>query len=136
MKAIHTGVFVNTKNKKEPIKLVWAYMPPRQIRGNSRAHWTVRHKFTKTFKEGTIFRLMQLDPKPMNKIRVKYIAYWCGKPIDADNLIKGMKPALDALTEYGLIEDDNPEYVKGIEVEYHRVPHKHQVEMIMEITEA
>ena len=111
-------------------------MPPRQIRGNSRAHWTVLHKFTKTFKEGTIFRLMQLDPKPMNKIRVKYIAYWCGKPIDADNLIKGMKPALDALTEYGLIKDDSPEYVKGIEVEYHRVPHKHQIEMIMEITEA
>jgi len=121
---------------KEPIKLVWEYMPPRQIRGNSRAHWTVRHKFTKMFKESAHMRLMQLDPEPMDKIRVKYIAYWCGKPIDADNLIKGMKPALDALTEYGLIEDDNPEYVKGIEVEYHRVKHKHQVGMIMEITEA
>ena len=72
-------------------------------------------------------RLMQLDPEPMDKIRVKYIAYWCGKPIDADNLIKGMKPALDALTEYGLIEDDNPEYVKGIEVEYHRVKHRKHV---------
>ena len=81
---------------REPIKLVWEYMPPRQIRGNSRAHWTVRHKFTKMFKESAYMRLMQLDPEPMDKIRVKYIAYWCGKPIDADNLIKGMKPALDA----------------------------------------
>ena len=121
---------------REPIKLVWAYMPPRQIRGNSRAHWRVRHQLSKSFKEGTIFRLMQLDPEPMDKIRVKYIAYWCGKRVDEDNLIIGMKPALDALTKYGLIKDDSPEYVKGIEVEYHRVKHRHQVEMIMEITEA
>jgi Holliday junction resolvase RusA-like endonuclease len=127
---------VNIKDKKEPIKLVWEYMPPKELRGNSRAHWAVRNKFTKMFKESTIFRLMEVNPEPMDKIRVKYIAHWCGKPIDADNLIKGMKPALDALTEYGLIEDDNPEYVKGIEVEYHRVKHKHQVGMIMEITEA
>ena len=118
------------------IKLVWEYMPPKELRGNSRAHWAVRNKFTKMFKESTIFRLMEVNPEPMDKIRVKYIAHWCGKPIDADNLIKGMKPALDALTEYGLIEDDNPEYVKGIEVEYHRVKHRKHVGLIMEITEA
>ena len=111
-------------------------MPPRQIRGNSRAHWRVRHQLSKSFKEGTIFRLMQLDPEPMDKIRIKYIAYYSGKPVDEDNLTFGMKPALDALTEYGLIKDDSPEYVKGIEVEYYRVKHRHQVEMIMEITEA
>ena len=121
---------------REPIKLVWEYMPPRQIRGNSRAHWTIRHKFTKMFKESAYMRLMEIDPEPMDKIRIKYIAYYSGKPVDEDNLTFGMKPALDALTEYGLIKDDSPEYVKGIEVEYHRVPHKHQVGMIMEITEA
>ena len=79
---------------------------------------------------------MEQDPDPMDKVRVKYTAYWCGKPIDADNLVKVMKPALDALTEYGLIEDDNPEFVKGIEVEYHRVKHKNEIKMIMEIAEA
>jgi len=118
------------------IKLVWEYMPPKELRGNSRAHWAVRNKFTKMFKESAYMRLMEIDPEPMDKIRIKYIAYYSGKPVDSDNLIIGMKPALDALTEYGLIKDDSPEYVKGIEVEYHRVKHRKHVGLIMEITEA
>ena len=117
------------------VRLEWDYMPPPELRGNSRAHWSVRHKITKQFKESTTWRLMEIDPDPMDKVKIKYIAHWCGKPIDADNLIKGMKPALDALTEYGLIEDDNPEFVKGIEVEYHRVKQKKQIKMIMEVSE-
>jgi Holliday junction resolvase RusA-like endonuclease len=117
------------------VRLEWDYMPPPELRGNSRAHWSVRHKITKQFKEATTWRLMEIDPDPMDKVKIKYIAHWCGKPIDADNLIKGMKPALDALTEYGLIEDDNPEFVKGIEVEYHRVKQKKQIKMIMEVSE-
>ena len=117
------------------VRLEWDYMPPPELRGNSRAHWSVRHKITKQFKESTKWRLMEIGPDRMDKVKIKYIAHWCGKPIDADNLIKGMKPALDALTEYGLIEDDNPEFVKGIEVEYHRVKHKKQIKMIMEVSE-
>ena len=117
------------------VRLEWDYMPPPELRGNSRAHWSVRHKITKQFKESTKWRLMEIGPDRMDKVKIKYIAYWCGKPIDADNLIKGMKPALDALTEYGLIEDDNPEFVKGIEVEYHRVKQKKQIKMIMEVSE-
>jgi len=117
------------------IRLEWDYMPPPELRGNSRAHWSVRHKITKQFKEATTWRLMEINPDRMDKVKIKYIAHWCGKPIDADNLIKGMKPALDALTEYGLIEDDNPEFVKGIEVEYHRVKQKKQIKMIMEVSE-
>ena len=77
-------------------------------------------------------RLMEIDPEPMDKIRIKYIAYYAGKPVDEDNLTFGMKPALDALTEYGLIKDDSPEYVKGIEVEYHRVKHRKHVGLIMD----
>jgi len=117
------------------IRLEWDYMPPSELRGNSRVHWTVRSQVTKQFKESTEWRLREIDPDPMGKIRIKYIAHWCGKRIDPDNLIKGMKPALDALTEYGVIEDDNPDYITGIDWEYHRVKHKNEVKMIMEVSE-
>ena len=90
------------------VRIEWDYMPPPALRGNSRAHWRVVQKKTQQFKESAYLRLKEQDPDPMDKVRVKYTAYLCGKPIDADNLVKGMKPALDALTEYGLIEDDNP----------------------------
>jgi hypothetical protein len=63
-------------------------MPPRQIRGNSRAHWTIRHKFTKMFKESAYMRLMEIDPEPMDKIRMSNIlSYWCGKPIDSQTTL-------------------------------------------------
>ena len=70
------------------VRLEWDYMPPKELRGNSRVHWSVRHRKTKQFKESAYFRLMEQDPNPMNKVRVKYIAHYCGTPIDADNLVR------------------------------------------------
>ena len=122
------------------IRIEYSEMPPKELRGNSRAHWTARLKPKKELKENTkdgILLAMLRDQhfSPMKKVNVKYIAYWCGKPIDRDNLIIGMKHALDCFVIDGIIEDDNPNYVKSIEVEYHRVRHTKDVKLIMEVSE-
>ena len=118
-----------------PIRIEYSEMPPKELRGNSRAHWAAKLKPKENLQNTTLFELRRQDCPSMGQINVKYIAYWCSKPIDRDNLIIGMKAALDCFVIDGIIEDDNPNYVKSIEVEYHRVPHKKDVKLIMEVSE-
>ena len=94
------------------------HMPHKDLRGNSRAHWAAKIK-----------------PKKDLQVRIKYIAYYCGKPIDSDNLVMGMKYAQDTLVKEKIIEDDSPIYVQGLATEYHRVKTKKEVKLIMEVTE-
>ena len=117
------------------IRIEYSEMPPKELRGNSRAHWAARFKPKEELQNTTVFELRRQDCPSMGQINVKYIAYWCGKPIDRDNLIIGMKAALDCFVIEGIIEDDNPNYVKSIEVEYHRVRHTKDVKLIMEVSE-
>jgi len=117
------------------LRIEYPYMPPKELRGNSRTGWKARNQIKKVFQDNTIFRLLELDPEPMDQVSVKYIAHYCGKPIDRDNLTMGMKYALDCLVKQKIIKDDSPDVVKELITEYHRVPHKDQVKLIMEVTE-
>ena len=117
------------------ITITYPYMPPKELRGNSRSHWGDKKKWKDFFQEATIWRLREQDPKPMDKVNIKYTAYYCGRPIDIDNLITGMKYAQDCLTIQGIIPDDSPDHIKNVSVEYHRVKHKRQVQLVMEVTE-
>ena len=96
-------------------------MPPKELRGNSRTHWTGKLKPKRRLQDTTIAKLREIDPGYMGKVKIKYTAYYAGLPIDIDNLITGMKYAQDCLAIEGIITDDNPEHVVGMEVEYHRV---------------
>ena len=62
-------------------------------------------------------------PKQKEKIKKKVIIthYYRQKPFDKDNLMGGCKYVLDALTNYGLIYDDTPEW---IDCEYVQVKDK------------
>ena len=111
------------------------HMPHKDLRGNSRAHWAAKIKPKKDLQVETMIKLREVEAMPMSKVQIRYIAYYCGKPIDADNLIMGMKHAQDVLAIEGIIEDDNPTYVKEIATEYHQVKTRKEVKLIMEVTE-
>ena len=118
----------------ESFQIEFDEMPPKQLRGNSRTHWTGKIKPKKNLQEMTIAKLREVDPGYMGKVKIKYIAHYSGKPIDIDNLITGMKYVQDCLAIEGIIEDDNPEHVVGMEVEYHRVPSRKDIKLIMKVS--
>jgi Holliday junction resolvase RusA-like endonuclease len=111
------------------------HMPHKDLRGNSRAHWAAKIKPKKDLQVETMIKLREVGAMPMSKVKIRYIVYYCGRPIDADNLIMGMKHAQDMLAIEGIIEDDNPYYVKEIATEYHQVKTRKEVKLIMEVTE-
>ena len=118
------------------IRLEWPFLPPAQLRGNARAHHQVKAKIMATFKESALFRIMKQGPDPMDKVLVRYIGYCCAPLPDRDNLAIGMKGALDAFTEYGVIKDDSSNYVLDISTKIIRVPHRKEQGMVMEVEEA
>ena len=97
------------------------HMPDKALRGNSRAHWAAKLEPKEALQVETMIKLREVGAMPMSKVRIKYIAYYCGKPIDSDNLVMGMKYAQDVLAIEGIIEDEKPTYVQGLATEYHRV---------------
>ena len=117
------------------LRIEYPYMPPKELRGNSSTRWQQKSGVKNQFQDATIFRLREQNPEPMKKVNVKYIAYWCGQKIDPDNLIIGMKYALDCLTIEGIIKDDNSDFVQSITPEYHQVKTRKEVKLIMEVTE-
>lgn len=121
--------------KPTTLRIEYPYMPPKELRGNSSTRWQQKSGVKNQFQDATIFRLREQNPEPMEKVNVKYIAYWCGQKIDPDNLIIGMKYALDCLTIEGIIKDDNSDFVQSITAEYHRVPRRNEIKLVMEVTE-
>jgi Holliday junction resolvase RusA-like endonuclease len=120
------------------LTITYPFMPPPELRGNSRSHWRAKNAKKKEFQELTFWYMHQQNEplaEPMDKVTIKYTAYYCGRPIDIDNLITGMKYAQDCLTIQGIIPDDSPDHIKNVSVEYHRVKHKRQVQLVMEVTE-
>ena len=112
------------------------HMPDKALRGNSRAnHWGQKQTPKKALQVETMIKLREVDPPPMGKVQVRYIAYYCGTAIDHDNLVTGMKYAQDMLVKEEIIKDDSPTYVKGAATEYHRVKTRKEVKLIMEVTE-
>ena len=123
------------------IRLQWDTMKASELSPNnaSRHHHMQLAKKRKQLKRDTEFMLRDADLPawtPMNRIRIKYIAYHCDKPLDPDNLIAGMKYAVDGMVAAGVVPDDNPYHIAGYDVEYEKVPHRTDIKLVMEIKEA
>ena len=118
------------------VRLEWPFLPPAGLRGNARVHHQAKAKLMATFKESAFFRIKKQNPDPMDKVLVRYIGYCCAPLPDRDNLAIGMKGALDAFTEYGVIKDDSSNYVLDISTKIIRVPHRKEQGMVMEVEEA
>ena len=96
-------------------------VPPKEIRGNSRAHWITVRKINRQRREEAkllILELMQgrgVKTIP-ERVMISYEFYhW--KPIDLDNLIFGMKSTLDGIVDSGIVLDDAPHLAK-LEAEF------------------
>ncbi len=98
------------------IRIEYSEMPPKELRGNSRAHWRAKLRPKENLQNTSLFELRGQDCRSMGRINVKYITYWCGKPIDRDKLIIGRTDALDCSVIDGNIEDVYPNCDKSPEV--------------------
>jgi len=118
------------------IRIEYDEMPPAPLRPNSGSTWQQKQGPKKRLQEYTLILIRQENFKPIKGYaEVQYTAYFCGTPIDNDNLVTGMKYALDCFTDEGLIVDDGPDYIGIPKVIYHKVPHRNQVRLVMEIKE-
>tara|TARA_R110000824_G_scaffold337488_1_gene524093 strand:- start:506 stop:898 length:393 start_codon:yes stop_codon:yes gene_type:complete len=112
-------------------KLVLQEMPPKEIRGNSRAHWrTVRRINRERREDAKLLALVTVQEADKtltitpieSRVLISYEFYhW--KPIDLDNLIFGMKSTLDGIVDSGVVSDDAPHLAK-IEAEFFKQPKK------------
>ena len=112
-------------------KLVLQEMPPKEIRGNSRAHWrTVRRINRGRREDAKLLALVTVQEADKtltitpieSRVLISYEFYhW--KPIDLDNLIFGMKSTLDGIVDSGVVSDDAPHLAK-IEAEFFKQPKK------------
>ena len=119
------------------VRIEFPFMPPEELRGNARnAHWAVRHRKTKELREATAWRLLELGKLPrFKKAEIQYTAYYCGKAIDPDGLVMGMKACLDEMVQAQVVPDDGPGYVSILTPVYHRVAHRDDVRLVVELQE-
>jgi hypothetical protein len=113
------GGVLQSKPRKAPttrelvvVELPW--IPPAELRGNSRAYWTVRSRVTKDMRVDAFLLTKEIgSPElgPWEKVRVTYEWYhW--KLVDMGNLAIGMKAFEDGyLVDSGAVPDDSPQHV-------------------------
>ncbi len=78
---------------------------------NSREHWSVRHKRTKTEREATAFLLrFEAPQRPALPVVVTLARHFRhpGKPMDDDNLAGAFKAVRDQVAEWLGVDDADP----------------------------
>ena len=87
-------------------------LPDEVLRGNSRAHWAVRHPFEQKMKtDATVEGLSAGGACMWERARITFLFHhW--KEIDTDNFVKGMKYYIDGLKAAGVFPDDKSKYLK------------------------
>jgi hypothetical protein len=133
-------VMVNKSDTARALLIDWPYSPPMVLSGNARPkHWAVKDRAKRQVIDSVTARMREamttdLGPYPWGPVTVQYTSYWCGKAMDNDNFITGMKYPLDAL-KGELIPDDDPEHVTILKVRYQRVAHRDAVRTVIEVIE-
>ena len=89
----------------EPIVIELDWIPPAEVRGNSRAHWAKRYRVTDSMRMSGEVRTRAIRPMDASRLRVTFnFKHW--RKIDLDNLAIGMKAFID-----GMFRDDDPDHV-------------------------
>jgi hypothetical protein len=113
-------------------------LPPKQLGGNTRVHWTVRSKTTKQYKQDTTLLALNAfqgslfnpnwkwDPTKTTRVKATYYAHRGEPPVpgyrptDDDNAIRALKTAIDGFKNANLIKDDSSKYLKWSGVTIYR----------------
>ena len=81
------------------------WLPPAEVRGNSRAHWAKKHRASKRLRESGYAHALEAGHEPFQRACVRFeFRHW--RSVDLDNLSIGMKGFLDGLVDAGVVEDD------------------------------
>ena len=114
------------------------FPPPRELEANTNYHWAARHKKVEAVQDAVIALLLEQGdyPRFTTPVDITYRLYWCGQRADRDNVAYRMKTCLDALVARDVIEDDSPDEIASIQVEYVRVPHRKDVKTEIIVREA
>jgi len=120
--------------------IVVPMLPPRELCGNSRVHWKTKHKNAQEY--GNVVYLLACNQRalagwtPLVRARVSLLfVFPQHRKRDLDNLVTGMKSALDALVRADIIADDNSAILSIGDVSIAVAP-KAEPGVIIKITEA
>ena len=91
------------------ITLTVPWIPPKEVRGNSRAHWRLKHKKNLLLKRSGQDQAF-LAGKTFQKARITFTWFKAGIG-DGDNFAIGMKGFVDGLVIGGMFSDDSPEHI-------------------------
>ena len=103
------------------IELPW--IPPAEVRGNSRAHYQAKARKVRELRESGYFLTREaMDGRgPLEKVRVSYeFHHW--RKIDRLNLLVGLKGFEDGMVDAGLVADDDPDHWEYGVVAFQKVP--------------
>ena len=104
-------------NRSITLKVLW--IPPKEVRGNSRAHW--RGKYEKNLlRKASGEEQAFLTGKTFQKARITYTWFKAGVG-DVNNFAIGMKGFEDGLVLGGMFKDDDAKYVVQGEHRFVRV---------------
>jgi hypothetical protein len=94
--------------------IVLPFLPPAELRGNSRAHWAIKARKAKQMRSSGYWHGLDdcIDLRHLERVSVKY-TFSNFRKIDLDNLVIGMKSWADGcLVDAEIVPDDNPDHVQ------------------------
>ena len=112
-------------NDTKQISLALRWVPPAELRGNSRAHWRRRAAAIRTAREigqQHGHRALAQGPPIRGAIEVRFEVFYKNN-IDLDNLLIGYKPIIDGLADSGAIDDDRN--IKKMSYQTHEMQRKY-----------
>jgi len=109
--------------------LEWEYIPPAEVRGNSRAHRFKRSRTVRTMRDSAYAQAR--GHAAMDRCSIK-LEFWHWRKIDLDNLLIGAKPWVDGLVDANVVADDSPDHVRLEAPEFHKCL-KGESKTIMEV---
>ena len=89
------------------ISVLW--VPPKEVRGNSRAHWRTKHKKNQLLKLSGLEQAL-ISGETFQKARITYTWFKAGVG-DVNNFAIGMKGFEDGLVEGNMFKDDDSKYL-------------------------
>ena len=121
----------NQMNKQTSFTIWFDELVPKELRGNSKAHWTKRWQSSSAWKDRTYIKLRELDWRkydfPWSKINVDYDYYYWPQEIDPTNFQTGCKPIEDALLDEGVILNDGPNQINRTTANGYKAKSKNEV---------
>jgi len=111
------------------LSVLW--IPPPEVRGNSRAHWRTKYDKNLLLKQSGVEQTL-ICPETFQKARITYIWYKAGVG-DVDNFAIGMKGFLDGLVLGNMFRDDSSDCIVQGEHRFEKVKRvEERTEIIVE----